>query len=272
MLDSYFFVPADNTKFLAKAKNIDSNFIVYDLEDAVPITKKKIAYQNIMSTKIVDKSFVRIPFTDNYYSNNEVKQLIEKFEGRVVLPKIESSESFSKVLDIEPNLKSILLVESPLALINLRDIVLKHASCIIGIGFGSHDFCSIMAMEHTNEFLFNYKQKLMLICKAYDIKYIDGVNLDIQNFDTFREECLQSFKLGVDSKFMIHPKQIEELKKVDFLTQREMDEIKQVNDLIDGRNIDDCGIIKFRNKIYERPHLIRIKQLAYKIKQFYGSK
>ena len=52
MLDTYFFIHSDKPKFIEKATIIDSDYFIFDLEDSVPISNKKLAYELILSSTI----------------------------------------------------------------------------------------------------------------------------------------------------------------------------------------------------------------------------
>ena len=80
MLDAYFFVPADKEKFLSKVSSLNVDYIVYDLEDAVPLNNKKKAFDVLMSMDVDSNHYVRIPNSGSIYSDDQIKQLFEKFK------------------------------------------------------------------------------------------------------------------------------------------------------------------------------------------------
>ncbi len=263
MLDSYFFIPGDRQKFLDKIASIPADYLVIDLEDAVSSANKQDAFDRVMTLNIATNYFVRIPFQDACYNDGQLKQLIQHFQGRIVLPKVQSLDDVSSVVKRVPDmeLRMIVLVENPLCILNLTDILRSHASSIHAISFGSHDFCAEMGIKHTLENLIQYKRDLVLKSKAFGVDYVDGVDINLKDYTQFRTECKAAFDFGAEGKFLIHPNQLDEMHKLQYLAEDEKNEIIWVYDQIKDIADNDIGIYTFGNKVYEKPHIKHVKQL-----------
>lgn len=269
MLDSYFFIPGDKPNYLSKIDKVNADYIVIDLEDAVSINNKQSAIELVLALTFNKNMFLRIPFFDKCYTNEQLKSLILKFEGQIVLPKIISIEDVSKVISLSEGnpLKMIVLIENPTSLIATEEILKTFSNQIHAIGFGSHDFCSLTGIKHTLEHLAHYKRQLILYAKAFNVAFLDGVDLNLKNFDQFRKECVFAFESGADGKFIIHPLQLEELQKVDFMKEEEINQLKAVYEKIKNVPINDVDVFKIEGKVYEKPHLVRIKWLMEKMQK-----
>lgn len=267
MLDTYFFIPGDKQKYLDKINVLNTDYIVIDLEDAVAQHSKQEAYDLVMSMPTKENYFIRIPFFENVYSDIQIKTLIEHFNGRIALPKIENNSQIRHIKDKAPgqDLNMIVLIENPRCLINLNTILDEFAAEIHGIGFGSHDFCSITGIKHELEHILNYKRQIVLYAKAYEVKYIDGVDLDLNDFTQLKKECLFAFEMGANGKFLIHPRQIEQLHSVQYLTKGELEEITEVYEFVKDIPEDDIEVYTINGKVYEKPHIKRIKGLIHKL-------
>ncbi|MDQ3190818.1 MAG: aldolase/citrate lyase family protein [Bacteroidota bacterium] len=268
MIDSYFFIPGDKEKYLNKINQLDSEYIVLDLEDAVSKNNKQIAFNNALDLKIKGNTFVRIPFADNCYTSEQLVQLINKFNGRIVFPKLVNGADIEEIISLHQfpfHYKLIILVENPTCFINLGDILKHYSKHIFAIGFGSHDFCSIMGMKHSLKHLSSYKKQLLLLSKAYEKIFIDGVDLNIRDFKNFKEECVYAFEIGVEGKFIIHPTQLQEMRKIQYLSDLELKKLKEVYHKIEQINIDDVDVLNIDGVVYEMPHIIRIKHLMKRI-------
>lgn len=270
MLDSYFFIPGDKQKYLDKIVSIRADYIVIDLEDAVALQNKNVAFDLVLATTPQINYFVRIPFFENCFSNEQITKLIQHFKGRIAVPKLSVKTELFQINNFVPeiDLKMIILVENPLCFINLNEILQSFSSQIHGIGFGTHDFCSITGIKHKDEHLDSYKRQLLLYSKAFNINYIDGVDLDLINFKQFRKECFFAFEMGVNGKFLIHPRQLEELKKVKYLSDNELEELHKVYEIVKKIPDDAIEVYTINGKVYEKPHVIRIKNLINKIEKF----
>ncbi|GHC58382.1 HpcH/HpaI aldolase/citrate lyase family protein [Ulvibacter litoralis] len=270
MLDTYFFIPGDKQKYLDKIDVVKSDYIVIDLEDAVALKNKNEALELVLGLSLQPNCFVRIPFFENCYSNEQVAKLIQHFEGRIAVPKLSEKAEITQIKNLVPeiDLNMIILVENPLCIINLVEIMKSFSSQIHGIGFGTHDFCSITGMKHTSENLDNYKRQLLLYAKAFNVNYIDGVDLDLKDFTQFKKECVFAFEMGASGKFLIHPKQIEKLREVAYLSDAELDELHSVYEIIKDIPDNMIEVYTIGGKVYEKPHIMRIKKVMRKIQEF----
>lgn len=169
-------------------------------------------------------------------------------------------------------MNSIVLVETPKCFVNLKEILIKYQNSINAVGFGSHDFCTLMGMKHNLNNLIHFKNELILLTKAFGVKYIDTVDLNLSDFTEFKKECLFAFENGADGKFIIHPKQLEQLNKVEYLTSNEIETIRNKYEFIKDLDEDTIDIFKIGEEILEKPHINRINQLYQKLKKYDGSK
>lgn len=273
MIDSYFFIPGDKPNYLSKIDKVNADYIVIDLEDAVSINNKQVAIEMVLALTFNKNMFLRIPFFDNSYTNVQLKSLILKFGGQIVIPKINSVEDVNKVISLSEGipLKMIVLIENPQSFIATEQILKSFSSQIHAIGFGSHDFCSITGIKHTLDHLAHYKRQLILYAKAFKVDFLDGVDLNLKNFHQFKKECIFAFESGADGKFMIHPLQLEEMHKIDFMSEEEINQLKFVYEKIKDIPVNDIEVYTIEGKVYEKPHIIRIKYLMEKMEKKYSN-
>jgi citrate lyase subunit beta/citryl-CoA lyase len=269
MLDSYFFIPGDKTKYLDKIDSLTADYIVIDLEDSVAQNNKQVGFEIVSSLSLKKNYFLRIPFFDSYYSKGQIQALIAQFEGQIVLPNINSPKDVGQVVEWAEGkpLNMIVLIENPSSFIATEEILKIFSNQIHAIGFGSHDFCSITGIKHTFEHLAHYKRQLILYAKAFNVAFLDGVDLNLKNFDQFKKECVFAFESGADGKFMIHPLQLDELQKVDFMSDEEINQLKFVYEKVKDIPVNDIEVYTFMGKVYEKPHIIRIKFLMEKMEK-----
>lgn len=273
MIDSYFFIPGDKPNYLSKIDKLDADYIIIDLEDAVSNNNKKVAIELVLALTFNKNMFLRIPFFDNSYTNEQLKSLILKFGGQIVIPKINSVEDVNKVISLSESipLKMIVLIENPQSFIATEQILKSFSSQIHAIGFGSHDFCSITGIKHTLDHLAHYKRQLILYAKAFKVDFLDGVDLNLKNFHQFKKECVFAFESGADGKFMIHPLQLEEMHKIDFMSEEEINQLKFVYEKVKDIPVNDIEVYTIEGKVYEKPHIIRIKYLMEKMEKKYSN-
>jgi citrate lyase subunit beta/citryl-CoA lyase len=94
--------------------------------------------------------------------------------------------------------------------------------------------------------------------------------LNLKNFDQFKKECVFAFESGANGKFMIHPLQLEELQKVDFMSKEEINQLKFVYEKIKHIPVNDIEVYIIEGEVYEKPHIVRIKYLIKKMQKQYN--
>lgn len=268
MLDSYLFVPADRNDFIVKIETLNADYIVFDLEDSVSISNKQKAVTNMLNIDFKSNYYLRVPLEDGIISTEKINELVLKFNGQIVLPKIEKVEEFELFLaKTKFNFidSIILLIESPLAIINLTRIIQSYGHYIKAVGFGSHDFCAEMGMKHNFEQLNIYRKEIVLIAKAFKKQYIDSVDVSINEIEPFIEECVYAFESGADGKFLIHPNQLKSLNSIEFLSKSEIEDLYKVFSKIENKDIDQFDILVVDGVIYEKPHMKKIQNTIFKL-------
>ena len=265
MLDSYFFIPGDKTKYLAKIGKYDADYFVIDLEESVSENNKMKAYENIEKLLLGDNVFVRLPIEEKIFSEEQILHLVRRFGGRIIFPKIKDISTFGKFVEKykdETALNIIVLIENAFSFVKLPDILEIYSKFIHAIGFGSHDFCSIMGMKHTSTHLDHYRKQLILFAKAYDVKYLDGVDLNIRDLSVFEQECKFLFEAGGNGKFIIHPNQLKRMYEIEYLSKQEYEKMLAVLDKLSEINFQDFDVIEIDGEVYEKPHLLKMRRLV----------
>ena len=268
MLDSYLLIPGDKTRFLKKIGELKPDYFVIDLEESVSNNNKLRALDELKELNVGQNTFVRIPFKDKVYSKDQLIFIINKFKGRIVLPKVNEPKDVKSLISLHKftfPLKLIFLVENPTCFVNLSEIIKENIHHTHAIGFGSHDFCSIMGIKHDLEHLSFYRNQLILLAKAFGIDYIDGVDMNIRDLSEFEKECVFAFDSGADGKFIIHPDQLEKMYNIDYLSMDEINKMKEIHRRASEINKGEIDIIEFEGKVYEKPHLARIEKLLTKL-------
>ena len=182
-----------------------------------------------------------------------------------MLPKISSNEEIMEIAKIAESNKNyfyekfqfILLVENPLCLLNLLEIVKKKLLNFICIAFGSHDYTDIMEMQHIPKNLSYPRYHIINIAKAYNLLSIDIASTNLTDEVDFENECLEAFSMGFHGKFILHPMQLKVINNAKYYSDEEIKETIGVYNIINNMIDEDFSIIKYNGKIFEKPHLKR---------------
>ena len=116
------FIPANKLNYIEKAIKHDADGIIFDLEDAVPISEKEMARENLFnflsSNSLKIPSYIRINDLNDVNGKSDLN-LFKSLDFKIIIPKIETNEVLKNIPD---NMSTIPLIETPLALRNLEGI------------------------------------------------------------------------------------------------------------------------------------------------------
>ncbi|GJQ64341.1 MAG: CoA ester lyase [Melioribacteraceae bacterium] len=270
-MKSYFFIPADKQKFIAKMDSIGADEFVFDFEDALAENLYETALENVKEKAASGRYFVRPKlFNDSgELEENVLHDLVRIGFRKFILPKVSSTKNLAKIeksflqsrLDLN-EFKFILLIEDPHGLLFAKDLVQKSGLNIVGIGLGSHDYTKQIGMTHTLENLYYARTHVLNVAKAFKIEAVDIASMNISNESEFDIEIKTGFELGYDSKFIIHPMQLERLKKYTYYSDSMVLEAREVYQEIQKYSSEDFSVVKVNGKIFEKPHIERIKKIV----------
>lgn len=266
MLKSFFFVPANNAKFIAKSKGINADYIVFDIEDAVLGQEIELCFSNLSLLEIADNHFVRFRFFDakNNLNDNDFNRLLGMGFHKFIIPKFsglcqaEIIRDFIEKTGYSNNLTFCLLLEDPFGLLSVYETLQKNIIPVFAIGLGSHDYCNSIGMKHTQANLYFAKQMILNHAKAFNALALDTVSVNIGDDQEFIDESLTGFNMGFDGKFVIHPQQVRLLKEIRYYSEDEVAEAERVYDKVMEIKDQKAAVVKIGDKVFEKPHINRI--------------
>jgi len=279
MFSSYFFLPADKKKFIDKTDSLEATNFIFDLEESVYYGNIDICIENLSNIIVKNNYSVRFPV--NYKNPQITKDALLKLYNigfrTFVLPKIETTDDLKNIIEFNnliglKQVKYAIIVESPIALLNIELLIRLGKENIDYILIGSHDYCNIIGCKHTLDNLLYLRLKILAVCKAFKIPIIDIVSTQTQNVDEFTMECISAFNMGFDGKAIIHPMQLDVLNSALYYSKMEVQEAKYVHEQLKKSDMNKFSIIKINGNIYEKPHLKRIFDIIEwnKKKNYYG--
>ncbi|HIP34124.1 MAG TPA: hypothetical protein EYG89_05320 [Bacteroidia bacterium] len=254
MLKSFFFIPGNHSKLIEKIDTIKASQIVIDLEDAFDNDKIAESLTRIKKISNLNNLFFRIDFFDNDVLKKDVfTYLINLGVNKFVIPKFKSLKQLKlieKLISNNSKFSFILLIENPNSLFSLQNILSNTKLKVIGLGFGSHDYCNEIGMKHNIELLYYPRFLIAGLAKAFNITSIDIACMEIDNKNVFLDEIKSAYSYGFDAKFIIHPKQLNLLKYPD---EKELNEAKEIIQVYNNKG--KPTIFKYNGKAIEPPHI-----------------
>lgn len=270
-MKSFFFIPANRKDFIVKLPSIRADFIVFDFEDSIIQEEFYSATENFADLKISENHFCRLRFFD-LEGNLNTKQidlllncgfknfLIPKFRNLAQIKIIE--DKFFEFTDC----RFILLIENPAALNGLNEIVGKTKLNLIGLSFGSQDYCSESNIEHSLENLKIPRFMISNTAKAYNLIAVDIANMILNDENQFRLELSEAKSLGYDGKFIIHPKQLSIFNSYKFFSKEEYRNAKNILD--EFESLGTPPVFIHNGAVVEKPHINRYKKIINWYKEY----
>ncbi len=269
-IKSMLFVPGHKTNFLNKLDPTISDVVVLDLEDAVPSNKKVLARKNlekIKSSFSQNNFFVRI----NNDKKNLLPDIIASTKAKIksyVLPKINTSKDVKLIeKKIKKYLKSnnlnfFILIESSMAIINLKEICTSSKN-IKGLIFGAEDFLNDLNIlefyDNTNIDL--PRSIIPIYAHAYNLNCIDTPYLNLTNLKKFKNHLKVSKSLGYTGILNIHPNQCKLTNQFYSPSKQDYKVAKKILSSNKNQKYQNQNISVLKNKLVGPPLIKRAKKI-----------
>jgi citrate lyase beta subunit len=275
MFKSYFFIPANNKRFIEKTEILGGiDFRVFDLEDSVLPSDLENSIKLLSSIEIKNSDWLRIPINENNLMK-VVKDSIKLGIDNFVIPKFEGLAEFQKIanqiLTINPRAEFILLLENGKSYIELEKILFEFSQYIYGISLGIHDFSFATGMKNDYMLQRNIRTNIMLLAKAYSVEPIDVVSMYLRHENKLKDEILDGFNIGYRSKFLIHPTQLNVLKSVKYYSKEEIYEFENVLNFYLTNIVGKEALFSYNDRVYEKMHIEEIKKIVRWGNEYYGT-
>ena len=254
--NSPLFVPCDE-KYLSKVDPLKSTTIIFDLEDSIKDDKKQNALESLLrfldTYKGSKKIWVRI---NNDRMDIEITELKDKNIVGFMIPKTESYEMIDNIVALSEASKVWALIETPMGIANLFSIASHPA--LSALMFGAEDYSNFFADDSHDAVTEFAKNMIVLYGRAFNLPVFDTISWNYRDLKLFKEEVLSSKRFGFYGKVAIHPDQVDVIEEV--FEERIEDQIE----IIEKFDQNPSGILIYKGKIYERPHIENMKSIVKK--------
>lgn len=264
---SLIFVPGNNPRFLAKARNLEADIVCLDLEDSVPGSRKAEAREMVAgalrSGGYRASVFVRVNSPDSGMIPEDLEAVLRGRPDGIVIPKVDYTKDMADVSVILERLErspTLMLpsIESAAGVLNAYSIA-SHGPRVCAIVFGIFDLLNDMGMEYAKEpgtALYS-RSKVPVDAAAAGVPAIDGIWQDIRDSAGFDADCRRGRSLGYAGKSLIHPDQIEAAHHAFAPTEPEIRWARRVCEEYRGASGGGRGAIQLDGKMIDEVHYKR---------------
>jgi len=218
----HLFVPGDQPQKIKKAFSSACEVVILDLEDSVADDQKPNARQIISDSlttaeklKTRPEIWVRCNGVNSDPFNDDATLLRKIRPDGVMIAKCESAEQIHKVAAAVSKAALIPLLESARGVVSLKEIA-SASDRIKRVAFGSVDFALDLGVEWSEQ---GEERKyamgqIVLESRAAGLPApLDAVFPRWDDEAAFTKDALSALQMGFFGKMLIHPNQIEWLKK-----------------------------------------------------------
>ena len=254
------FLPASNPRAIEKARGLDVDMVILDLEDAVRDEDKAMA--RAAAVEAAAEGFgdrlcaIRVNGLGTPEHPADLAAVAGSACDYAVVPKVESAAEASRVVSalVKPVLA---MIETPAGVLDARHIAATPG--VEGLIAGSNDLRASLHIPSGREGLALSLQMIVLAARAADIWAIDGVYNSLEDARGLASECRHGRWLGFDGKSLIHPNQIAVAIQAFGPNSEEIDEARALVEAATG------GAERFRGRMIEAMHVEQARALLERV-------
>ena len=273
---SCLYMPGANARALEKAKTLDTDVVIIDLEDAVA-PESKVAARLEVTKAVESKNYgnrevvVRVNSFDSEWGRADMVAAVSAEPDAILVPKIISAEDIYQLdaaisnIDSASQVQLWVMIEMPEAVLNIREIAAAARSTrLSAFVIGLNDLAKEMQAAFTpDRQAFQYALSTTLMAaRAFGLVVIDAVFNDIKADAGFVQECEQGKVMGFDGKSLIHPSQLEVANKIYSPSAEEIEHSQCVIDAFSLPENKNVGVLRVNGKMTERLHLEQAERIV----------
>jgi citrate lyase beta subunit len=270
ILRSVLFIPGDDSRKLAKAKQLPADALAVDWEDGVsPPKKNKARAQTVeftqQSDNLLPAILVRMNPTFSPEFSQDCAAIQECAIDGIILSKCRSAEDVHVLADLLDKVVTLReckiypLIESPAALLSAFSIA-TASDRVAALAFGAEDFSAEMGIvrSRTETELLYARSCIVTSARAAGRDALDSPCLHIRNPERVREAGHHARNLGFTGKLAIHPSQLEIINEVFSASEQELESARRTLDAASP----ETGVFSLDGRMVDEPILKRARQVV----------
>lgn len=266
-------MPGSNARALEKAKSIDADTLIFDLEDAVAPAAKAEA-RELVTVALRSGEYghrelvVRINGIDTDWWRDDLAALGSAAPAAILLPKVEDATALHKVSEemvwhsADAACAFWVMLETPRGILRAEEIATSHDR-LTTLVVGTNDLTKELRARHVpgRESVMHALSHALLVGRTYGLNILDGVYSDFKDADGFKAECVQARNMGFDGKTLIHPSQVEVANAAFAPSKTEVDEARRMIAAFDAATGEGKGVAVLDGRMIEELHVAEARRL-----------
>jgi citrate lyase subunit beta/citryl-CoA lyase len=261
-------MPGANERALEKAKTIDADALILDLEDSVAPDAKAQGRENVVAA-VKSGEYghrelaIRVNSIGTEWHDDDVKAAATAGPDAILVPKVESAEQVRQLVaaleaaGAPEHTQLWAMIETPRALLHAEEIAAAHERLTV-IVMGTNDIVNETYGLHVpgrNPVVLTALSWTLIAGRAAGKVVIDGVYNDVRNEDGFLAEARQGREMGFDGKTLIHPSQVEPANEAFSPSEADIERAQGLIAAFEEAKAAGAGVATYNNKLVEELHV-----------------
>ena len=257
---SALYMPASNARAIEKARSLDCDVVILDLEDAVaPEAKEAARAQAVAASGFGHRELViRANGLDTPWGAADLAAIRGASPDAVLIPKVSDVLTLRSAREaIGQDTSLWAMIETGRALLDLPSI--GAAASEVGLTtfvVGGNDLAKELHLRPGIDRapLLPILSQIVIVARTYGLTVLDGVMNVLDDEVAIEAECRQGLAFGFDGKTLIHPAQIAPANRVFAPSDEEVAWAETVVAAFAAPEAADKGAIKVEGKMVELLH------------------
>ncbi|MBN8911994.1 MAG: CoA ester lyase, partial [Rhizobiales bacterium] len=261
-------MPGANERALEKARSLQADALILDLEDSVA-PDAKVEARNKVVAAVKEGGYgrrevvIRPNALETAWGTADILAAASAAPDAILIPKVQgpgdiiSAAKILKSVAAAEKTKLWAMMETPLSILRGAEIAATGAdpeNRLVCLVMGTNDLLkeSRARALHDRMAVVPWLALTVVAARGYGLDIIDGVYNDFKDEAGFRKECEHGRTLGMDGKTLIHPSQVAPCNEIFSPTEEEIAWSKKIIRAFDEPENRPKGVITVEGKMVER--------------------
>lgn len=256
------YLPASRASAVAKARTLDCDAVILDLEDAVaPDAKlgaRKAAAAALDGEWGHREVAIRVNALGTAWSADDFGMVAHVRPDAVVVPKLNSAADAAAAVTAAGGVPVWGMIETPAGLLDAAAIAATPGVTALLAGFADLAADLRLRPDAARTPLYHAMSVIVCAARAAGILAFDGVFVDIRDEAGLAAEAAQGVMFGFDGKTIVHPGQVATVNAAFAPSEAEIDHARR---LIAAHAASPDGVTTLDGKMVEVLHVAAAQQL-----------
>ena len=261
-------MPGANARALEKARTLDADSLILDLEDAVAPDAKDLARRQICDAVTAGgydhrEVVIRINGLDTPWGLDDLAAAVKAKPDAILVPKVSKASDIFTVTGhmghAGHDIKLWAMMETPLGMLNAAEIAATasgQGALLTAFVMGTNDLAKETGarLENNRIGMLAWLSTCVAAACAHGLAILDGVYNDFRDEAGLEAECLHGRDLGMDGKTLIHPGQIGAANRIFAPDEAEVAAAREIIAAFELPENAGKGAINLNGRMVERMH------------------